>query len=138
METEITDRSNKRRAVRSPIGSPNGKPSQEGEMDNGNPERDTLPIRMERSDRNIAKAKPSIKSRKNKLKDDAIISRSKSRNRANPRREKEKERETIEIVIDEQAEIEDESSNLSGSSQYSTRSLGKAPALLQTDISGRS
>jgi hypothetical protein len=70
-------------------------------MDNGNLERDILIIRIERSNRNIAKAKPSIKSRKNKLKDNTIISCSKSRNRANLRREKEKEREIIEIVIDE-------------------------------------
>ena len=140
METETTDRSDKRRAIRSPTGSPNGKPSQEGETDNGNLERDTSPIRMERSDRNIAKAKPSTKSRKNKPNDDATTSRSKSRNGANSRREKEKEkeRETVEIVMDEQAEIEDEGSSLSRSSQYSTRSLGKVPTLPRTDISGRS
>ena len=70
---------------------------------------------MERSNYNIAKVKPSIKSRKNKLKDNTIISCSKSRNRANLKREKEKERKTIKIVIDEQAEIKDKSSNLSRS-----------------------
>ena len=56
---------------------------------------------MERSNYNITKVKPSIKSRKNKLKDNAIISCNKSRNRANLRREKEKEREIIKIVINE-------------------------------------
>ena len=104
-ETEATDRSNKRRAVRSPTGSPNGKPSQEEETDNDNIEqRDISPIRMERSNRNIAKVKPSTKSRKNKQKDDAIISYNKNRNRANLRREKEKDTEeeinTIKVIID--------------------------------------
>ena len=59
---------------------------------------------MERSNRNIAKVKPSIKSRKNKQKDDAIISRNKNRSRANLRREKEKdtkeERDMIRVIID--------------------------------------
>jgi len=70
---------------------------------------------MERSNYNITKVKPSIKSRKNKLKDNTIISRSKSRNKANLRKEKEKEREIIKIIIDEQAEIKDEGSNLNSS-----------------------
>jgi len=53
-----------------------------------------LLIRIKRSNYNITKVKPSIKSRKNKLKDNAIISRSKSRNGANLKRE------TIKINID--------------------------------------
>jgi len=54
---------------------------------------------MERSDRNITKAKPSLKSRKNKQKNNAIISRNKNR------------REIIKINIVKETETETEDEN---------------------------
>ena len=70
---------------------------------------------MERSNRNITKIKPSTKSKKNKQKDNAIISHNKNRNRANSKREKKKDteekRDTIKVIIDKQAEIKDKGPN---------------------------
>ena len=58
---------------------------------------------MERSNYNITKVKPSIKSRKNKQKDDTIISYNKNRSRANLRKKKEKdtkeEKNIIKVII---------------------------------------
>ena len=138
MEVDGTQR--QKRPAEGSAGSPIGRAIQEREASRTasaeSPQRDVSPIRPKLSERITIKPKSSKKKGKAKTKEDVISSHSRSRSK----QQSQMQEETIEIEMDKQADIEDNSSDLSQSSQssqYSTRSRGEAHTP-RTNISGRS